>query len=154
MLDKRFLSIVPIAQASHKKFYPKGAFVSISLAQWADESAYGHSMSGVNNPFGIKATRTQIAEGKARRVITKEFINGRYIVENLYFANYDSIQDSFDAHNTLLSQPHYLRCQQATTPEAYAEALHLCTYATEPSYAHILDVIIKTNNLKQFDIKD
>ena len=63
MIDPRFLPIIPIAKASHAKFTPRGPFVSIDLAQWAIESGYGTHMSGVNNPFGIKATQAQREAG-------------------------------------------------------------------------------------------
>ena len=53
-LDPRFTpTLITMAQASHAKFYPRGPFVSISLAQWAVESGYGKFMSGEKNPFGI-----------------------------------------------------------------------------------------------------
>ena len=69
MTDARFLPIIPIAQASHAKFFPRGPFVSIDLAQWGVESGYGAHMSGVNNPWGIKATQAQRAAGEARLVL-------------------------------------------------------------------------------------
>lgn len=152
-LDPRFIPIIPIAQASQHKFSPHGPFASISLAQWAIESGYGAHMSGINNPFGIKASRQQILAGHARLVLTHEYLAGRYIPMEQYFANYDSLEDAFDAHAELLTTPHYQRCMDAHTPAAYAQALHLCGYATAPNYPSALMHVITTNNLEQYDLK-
>lgn len=151
MTDSRFLPIIPIAQASHAKFFPRGPFVSIDLAQWAVESGYGAHMSGVNNPWGIKATKAQRAAGQARLVLTHEYIKGRYVPMEQWFANYDSLEDSFDAHAELLTTPHYQRCMDAKTPAEYAEALHLCNYANAPNYPEALMAVINSNELTQFD---
>ena len=151
MTDPRFLPVVPIAQASHAKFAPRGPFTSISLAQWAVESGYGQHMSGVNNCFGIKASMAQRREGQARLVWTKEFIQGRYIPEEQWFANYASLEAAFDAHATLLTSPHYQRCIDAKTPAAYAQALHDCNYANAPNYPQVLMGVINANDLEQFD---
>ena len=152
MIDPRFLPIIPIAKASHAKFSPRGPFVSIDLAQWAIESGYGTHMSGMNNPFGIKATQAQREAGQARLVLTHEYLDGRYIAEEQWFANYPSLEAAFDAHAVLLTSPHYQRCIDAKTPAAYAQALHDCGYATAPNYPQALMAVINSNNLMQFDI--
>jgi len=143
--------IITAATTAHAKFFPWGPYISIILAQWADESGYGAHVSGHYNFFGIKATADQIAAGNATRVLTKEFINGRYITEAQYFANYPTILDGFMAHSQLLTHPWYAKCQWASTPNAYADALHECGYATEPNYAFILKSIIREYNLTQYD---
>lgn len=150
-LDPRFLPTIPTATASHTKFWPYGPFISISLAQWAVESAYGRVMSGDNNCFGIKATRAQIASGHATRRTTKEYIDGHYTTLDLFFADYDSLEACFDAHASLLVSPHYLRCMRARTPQDYAMALHYCGYATAPDYAKVVIGVMDHNNLYQFD---
>jgi flagellum-specific peptidoglycan hydrolase FlgJ len=152
MTDSRFLPIIPIAQASHAKFFPRGPFVSIDLAQWAVESGYGAHMSGLNNPFGIKATGAQRSMGQARMVLTHEYINGRYVAMEQWFANYSSLEAAFDAHAQLLTTPHYQRCMDATTPAAYAQALHDCGYANAPNYRDALMAVINSNELTKFDI--
>ena len=151
MTDPRFLSIIPIARASHAKFRPRGPFISISTGQWALESGYGLHMSGINNPFGIKATQAQREMGYARMVLTHEYINGHYVVMEQWFANYDSLEAAFNAHATLLTTPHYQRCMDAQTPAEYANALHLCGYATAPNYASALMSVIHANSLTQYD---
>jgi flagellum-specific peptidoglycan hydrolase FlgJ len=149
--DPRFLPIIPIATASHAKFYPRGPFISISLAQWALESDYGLHLSGVNNPFGIQANRLQIADGNARLRLSHEWNGKAYIPKEEYFASYLSLIDAFDAHAILLTTPHYARCIAAPTPQDYAMALHYCGYATAPNYAEVLIFIMYSNNLYQFD---
>lgn len=144
--------IIEAAQASHKKFWPKGPFVSVNLAQWADESAYGKAKSGLNNYFGIKANAEQIAAGAYSIRTTKEqTADGRYYTIKAKFANYASLADCFDAHAVLLTSPHYAPCMNAQTPIEYCRALHECGYATENDYADILISIIKAHNLTQYD---
>ena len=149
--DARLLPFVPFAQRSHSKFFPRGPFVSVTLAQLAVESAYGERMSGKNNPFGIKATPVQIATGKSTIVWTKEFINGFYQSKHLYFADYDSIEDAFDAHAFLLTHPWYKDCMEAQTAQDYAHALYRDHYATAPNYASVLISVMDQNDLYQFD---
>lgn len=145
--------IVAAAQASHAKFYPKGCFTSVALAQYGCESAWGKSLAGTYNFFGIKANAAQVAAGKYTAHTTKEQrADGSYVRIVAKFANYDNVQDAFDAHNTLLTSAHYRDCENAQTPEAYCRALHTCGYATELDYADILINIINESNLKQYDL--
>jgi len=143
--------IVAAAQASHKKFWPLGPFVSVTLAQFGLESAWGKYASGENNFFGIKANAAQIAAGEFKTVWTKEVIGGRCYSVQQHFANYSSLEACFDAHATLLTQSHYLLCEQAKTPEDYCRALQRCGYATDPNYAEKLIEIIGSANLNRYD---
>ena len=43
--------LILAAQASHKKFWPRGPFVSVNIAQFGLESSWGTHQSGVNNLF-------------------------------------------------------------------------------------------------------
>ena len=152
--DLRFLPIAPLAIASHAKFFPRGPFASITLAQWAIESAYGRVMSGRNNCFGIKATVTQIQMGQATSCWTHETLGGIYRKELQYFADYNTLGDCFDAHAHLLTTPWYQRCMNAQTPQEYAHALWLCHYATGipgHPYDAALIAVMDANDLYQFD---
>lgn len=151
MTDPRFIPVIAPAQSSHHRYYPYGPFVSITLAQWAVESAYGTRMSGANNPFGIKANPEQITNGAATKVWTKEYLNGHYHSLDLYFADYASLEAAFDAHAQLLISHHYLLCMRATSASAYAFTLRECGYATAPNYAEVLLSVIGANELTQFD---
>ena len=108
-------------------------------------------MSGINNPFGIQATKFQIAAHEARLVWSREWNGQKYVPREEWFANYPSLEAAFDAHAELLTTPHYQRCMDAQTPEAYAEALHASGYATAPNYASVLISVIRQYNLTQYD---
>ena len=151
MSDPFPADVIAAAQSSHRRFYPKGPFASIDLAQWAVESGYGKHMSGVNNPFGIQATKFQIASGEARLVWSREWDGQKYVPKEEWFASYRSLEAAFDAHAELLTTPHYQRCMDARTPEAYAEALHACGYATAPNYASTLISVISKYDLTRYD---
>lgn len=142
------------AQASHAKFYPRGPFVSISLAQTIIESDWGKVSSGTNNYWGIKANADQIAAGQYTTRWTHETINNVYQKLPQNFANYPDLQSGFDAHAHLLTTPWYQRCMDAKTPDDYAHALWLCHYATgipgHPYDQALIDIMF-VNNLYQFD---
>ena len=61
------------------------------IAQWALESKWGAKPAGTANYFGVKkADRHE----KCCTVTTREVVNGRSVVQNLEFADYDSLEDS------------------------------------------------------------
>ena len=146
------LDVIAAAQAAEKAFYPLGPFVSVSLAQWALESAYGRAEpADSNNPFGIKAVAGQdsvVAE-------THETLHGVYVELPQHFAKYASLEDAFMAHAKLLATaPCYHAAQAAQTPDAYATALQ-GVYATGipgHPYGAALIAIMKSANLYQFDV--
>lgn len=147
--------LIDAATKSHSRFYPYGPFVSVNIAQFGDESQWGKYPSGKNNYFGIKATRAQIAAGKATMRPTHETLpDGQYVKIPQYFADYDSLEECFDAHARLLTTPHYHECVAATTPEEYCHALWRAGYATGipgHPYDTVLIGIIHDMNLKQYD---
>jgi flagellum-specific peptidoglycan hydrolase FlgJ len=144
---------IAAAQASHKAFYPRGPFASITLAQFGLESAWGTRASGRNNYFGIKATNAQIAAGDVSMVKTWEQRpdGSKYTLE-AYFANYANLADGFTAHAYLLCQPWYKDCIAATTSKDYAYALLKDHYATAFNYADVLIGIIDQYDLTQYDV--
>lgn len=152
--DPRLLPFVLPAQASHRKFYPRGPFVSITLAQLAIESAYGRYVSGHNNYFGIKANAAQLTAGTYTTCWTHETLHGQYIKIPQHFADYTSVEAGFDAHAALLTTPHYARCIAAPNPQSYAHALWLCGYATgipgHPYDKTLID-LMNSQDLYQFD---
>jgi len=68
-----------------------GCPAQLLIAQWAIESAWGEKPVGHANYFGIKraARHTQWCI-----VETREVVGGKSVVENLEFADYDSLEDS------------------------------------------------------------
>lgn len=145
------LDVVVAAQASHAKYFPFGPYASVSLAQWAIESAYGREMSGKNNPFGIKATPAQIAAGQASVRWTKEYYGGQYHSVEQYFADYPDLSGAFDAHARLLAtSPIYIDAQRAASVHDYVVAMAK-HYATAPNYAEVILGLIASDNLEQYD---
>lgn len=144
-------NIVAAAQAAEKEFYPYGPFVSVSIAQWALESAYGRAEpEGSNNPFGIKAV-----EGQASVVAwTHETLHGVYVEIPQHFAKYASVEEAFMAHAKLLAtSPCYHAAQHAQTADEYAQALQ-GVYATGipgHPYGAALVAIMRAGDLYQFD---
>lgn len=151
MTDPRLAPYIQPATASHAKFFPRGPFISITLAQGILESNWFTRTAGHNNFFGIKATQAQIMAGESALIRTREW-NGRYLVpQDLHFATYATPEAAFDAHATLLCTPHYLRCQQSSTPADYARALQACGYATAPNYAAALIHLMASEDLYAYD---
>jgi Mannosyl-glycoprotein endo-beta-N-acetylglucosaminidase len=151
-LSQASLDVIAAAQSSYKKFWPRGPFVSVSLAQYAVESAWGSRVSGKNNFFGIKANAAQVAAGQFTERWTKEQLQSGQIISIVQkFANYDSLQDAFDAHATLLTHTRYIDCMNAKTPEDYCRALQKDGYATAQNYAAVLIAMINENGLKKYD---
>jgi flagellum-specific peptidoglycan hydrolase FlgJ len=143
--------VIEAARAAELKYYPLGPFVSVSLAQWALESAYGRAEpAGSDNPFGIKAVA-----GQASVVaMTHETLHGVYVALPQRFAVYASLSEAFDAHAKLLATaPCYHAAQAAQTPEDYAMALQ-GVYATGipgHPYGNALIALMKTFDLYQYD---
>jgi flagellum-specific peptidoglycan hydrolase FlgJ len=144
--------VIDAAQESERKFYPYGPFVSVSLAQWALESAYGRAEpAGSENPFGIKA----VAGQDYVVAWTHETLHGQYVAIPQHFAKYASLAEAFDAHASLLAHaPCYHAAQAAQTPDEYAMALQ-GIYATGipgHPYGLALIAIMRSANLYQYDI--
>jgi flagellum-specific peptidoglycan hydrolase FlgJ len=150
----RLSPFIAPATRSHAKFFPRGPFISVTLAQLIIESAWGTAISGRNNYFGIKANAAQLAAGHYTIRLTHETIKGQYVKVPQSFADYPDLESCFDAHATLLTTPHYARCISAPSPNLYAHALWLCGYATGiPGHPYDAELIglMQTHNLYQYD---
>jgi hypothetical protein len=122
---------------------------SVTVAQWAVESAWGASMPpGSNNPFGIKASGDQPAVDSP----TREVINGASVVVTARFRVFDSLSQAFDEHGRLLATaPVYKDAMKDTAnPEAFADAL-TGVYATDPNYGFTLKWVMENYGLSQYD---
>lgn len=136
--------VIAAARASQAKWKVPA---SISIAQWAVESNWGKSLSGKNNPFGIKALPGLTSTPRW----TWEHINGQNIRMVQNFADFKSLTDAFDQHGKLLGTSRYYTKARATkTADAFANAL-TGIYATAPNYGATLISIMKANNLYQYD---
>jgi hypothetical protein len=122
---------------------------SVTIAQWAVESAWGASMPpDSNNPFGIKATASQ----PAVESLTHEVVNGETITITARFRQFASLSEAFDLHGKLLAtgSPYKPAMAKADDPEAFADAL-TGVYATDPNYGTTLKYVIKNYGLSQYD---
>jgi hypothetical protein len=139
-------AVVQAAQVSQRQW---GIPASVTLAQWALESAWGSRMPpGSNNPFGIKARKGDPSVSTG----TDEVINGRRIRIRAGFRAFASIADAFDHHGRLLATGRPYRSARATLPDpdAFADAL-TGVYATDPSYGRKLRSLMGTNNFYRFN---
>jgi hypothetical protein len=122
---------------------------SVTMAQWAVESAWGAAMPpGSNNPFGIKATPGQPAVDSP----TREVINGESVTVVAKFRQFSSITEAFDQHGRLLATapPYAPAMQKKNDPEAFADAL-TGVYATDPQYGTTLKWVIRNYGLDTYD---
>jgi flagellum-specific peptidoglycan hydrolase FlgJ len=139
-------AVIAAAVASHHRWRVPA---SVTLAQWAVESAFGKAMPiGSNNPFGIKA-------GKGQPFVeahTREVISGKDVTIVAKFRKFDSITQAFDKHGRLLAtnRPYTRAMSLADNPDGFADAL-TGVYATDPRYGTVLRSIMNKYNLYQYD---
>jgi flagellum-specific peptidoglycan hydrolase FlgJ len=134
-------------------------FPSLVMAQAILESSNKYGVAGAsvlasqfNNHFGIKADSRW--KGKKVNLSTREVYDGKDVIIGDYFRVYENAEQSFKDRNTFLSQnPRYRNAGvfNAPTPEAQAQALQRAGYATDPNYAQLLTLIIKSYDLKKLD---
>lgn len=140
------IDILDAAEAAERKWHVPA---SVSLAQWAVESAFGrHMPKGSLNPFGIKA----MAGHPSVPARTREVIHGRSVMMTCRFRKFSSIAEAFDAHAELLATHEAYRgaMAHAHDPDAFAEAL-TGVYATDPHYGPVLIAMMHVHDLYQYD---
>lgn len=152
------LEIVAAARASQAKWKIPA---SVSLAQWALESAWGKSVSGKNNYGGITAkvsgAKFPFVPGTplepATLCWTREVVDGQTVRCQRYFKDYASPDDYFDAHGKLLAtgKPYAKARALLPDPNAFADAL-TGVYATDPEYGATLKMIMRGSNLYQHNL--
>lgn len=123
--------------------------VSVTMAQWVVESAWGAAIPpGSNNPFGIKAAASQ----DAVESMTREVVNGENVEVNARFRRFDTISEAFDQHGKLLAtgSPYAKAMQLTEDPEAFADAL-TGIYATDPQYGFTLKWVIVNYGFRRYD---
>ncbi len=127
-----------------------GCPAQLMIAQWAIESAWGAKPVGHANYFGIKraARHTQCCI-----VTTREVINGKSVIENLEFADYDSLDDSCRDYAWLITngEPYRTAWEQYQQDHGLNALIAAVarTYATDPNYAHLAAVIAEQADVKQ-----
>ena len=142
---QRLKEIAAIAAALEKQ---TGCPARLMIAQWALESEWGAKPVGQFNFFGIKRAARHT---KWCTVTTHEVGNGKSVVENLEFADYDSLQASCEDYAWLITrgapyQQAWQRYQQDKDLVALITAVAR-TYATAPQYGESLNHIATQNNI-------
>lgn len=138
-------AIAPFAIAEQIR---TGVLASITIAQAALESGWGTSAPG-NNLFGIKGT--------GQDLVTREFVNGRFIDVVNGFRVYDSWEGSIIDHSDFLIANRRFAAagffERSARLDYFGAALALqaAGYATDPDYAAKLIGIIETNGLAKYD---
>ena len=138
--------IVSAAAASQLKWKVPA---SITLAQWAVESAWGASMPpDSNNPFGIKAAPGQAGVDAG----TREVIDGQDIRIVAKFRRFETIAEAFDLHGKLLAtnRVYAPAMALAADPDAFADAL-TGVYATDPKYGFTLKWVMRSYGFQQYN---
>jgi hypothetical protein len=141
--------VVAAAIASRSRW---GVPASVTLAQWALESAWGTRMPAhSNNPFGIKAAAGQ----PFVEATTREVLHGQPVTVRARFRRFDSMADAFDQHGRLLAThgPYAHAMTLRDQPDAFADAL-TGVYATDPHYGAVLKSIMRAHNLYQYDSQE
>lgn len=153
--QQAFLSkAVPMAQKASQKF---NVYTSVMLAQSIIESHWGLSQlsTTANNLFGMKGTY----QGSYVNLPTREWSNtaGYYYI-NANFRKYPTIYESFvdngdKLRNGVSWDSSYYKGAWKENTSSYKDATAWLQgrYATESTYASILNNTIQTYNLTQYD---
>lgn len=125
-----------------------GCPAQLMIAQWAIESAWGAKPVGHANYFGIKKADRHT---KCCTVPTREVINGKSVVEDLEFADYDSLEDSCRDYAWLITQGLPYRTawdcfrQDHSLDKLIASVGHV--YATDPNYTDLALAVARQANV-------
>jgi len=150
-------AIIASAQAEQLKWRVPA---SASLAQWADESNWGKSVTGKFNYGGVTAKVKNAVFPyvpgtplePATLCWTHENYQGQVVHCQRWFKDFDSPDVFFDAHGKLIAtSPIYAPAMAALPDVGRYVDLMAAHYATAPNYAAALHSIIATNNLTQYD---
>jgi flagellar protein FlgJ len=127
-----------------------GCPARLMIAQWAIESAWGEKPVGHANYFGIKKADRH---AKCCTVTTREVVNGKSVIENLEFADYDSLDDSCRDYAWLITNgaPYHAEWQQYQHDHDLSAltAAVARVYATDPNYAHLAATIAYQGNISK-----
>lgn len=127
-----------VARIAVRLEHETGCPAQLMIAQWAIESKWGEKPVGHANYFGIKKADRHT---KCCTVTTREVINGKSIIENLEFADYDSLGDSCRDYAWLITNgsPYHVAWEQFQKDRDLPALLGAVArvYATDPNYTHL-----------------
>ncbi len=127
-----------------------GCPARLMIAQWALESQWGAKPAGHANYFGIKKADRHTM---CCTVTTHEVVGGKSVVEDLEFADYDSLEDSCRDYAWLITNgaPYRAAWQQYQSDHNLPELITAVAraYATDPGYAHLAASIAEQANVTE-----
>jgi peptidoglycan hydrolase-like protein with peptidoglycan-binding domain len=149
MMREEFIN--SIKEGALKGYKEYGILPSLTIAQAALESGWGTSQLSqrANNLFGIKAFSDWT--GKRISLPTTEWYGGEMKIINAEFRAYDSLNDSIEDHNRLLSYNRYKPVRECTDYKDACKRIYQCGYATDPRYPEKLISIIEKHCLFTLD---
>jgi len=146
-LQSRLDQVAQIAVALEAQ---TGCPAQLLIAQWALESEWGAKPAGTANYFGIKRAARHT---KWCTVTTREVVNGKSIVQELQFADYDSLEDSCRDYAWLITNgaPYHAAWQQYLNDRNLHTLIAAVArvYATDPNYARVAASIAGQENVAQ-----
>ena len=149
-MDDRQTRLNEVARIAVELESQTGCPAQLLISQWALESKWGAKPAGAANYFGIKkADRHE----KCCTIATREVVNGKATVQDLDFADYDSLEDSCRDYAWLITQgvPYHqawAQYQKDRNLHALIEAV-AAKYATDPQYAFLAATIAGQSNVAQ-----
>ena len=127
-----------------------GCPAQLLIAQWAIESKWGAKPVGHANYFGIKKAERHTL---CCRVETREVIAGKSVVENLEFADYESLDDSCRDYAWLLTNaaPYRTAWGEFRRDGDLRALIQLVarSYASDPKYVSLATAIAGQKNVLQ-----
>ena len=127
-----------------------GCPAAMMIAQWALESKWGEKPVGHFNCFGVKrdGRHTKFCSGA-----THEILQGKPVVLDLEFADYDSLEDSCRDYAWLITQgAPYRAAWERYRNDHNLDALIAGVagmYATDPAYRDLVTEIARQANVAQ-----
>ena len=145
--EQRLKEVTAIAVALDAQ---TGCPAQLLIAQWALESEWGAKPAGNNNFFGIKKSdRHKLC----CTVATREVVNGKSTVQDLQFADYDSLEDSCRDYAWLITNgaPYHAAWRQYLNDRDLHTLIAAVArvYATDPGYEQLVAMIAGQENVAQ-----
>jgi flagellum-specific peptidoglycan hydrolase FlgJ len=144
-------AIAPAAIASAKL---TGIAASFVIAQAALESGWDKSELALKacNLFGVKADKAWL--GETVSIETEEFLNGKYVMVPAVWRQYPTWQACLNDHAAYFRvNPRYAAALKVRgDPMAFAAAIKLAGYCTDPLYVGKIKGVIDAHDLKQYDV--
>ena len=145
--EQRLSDVARIAAALEVQ---TGCPAQLLIAQWAVESDWGAKPAGHANYFGIKKADRHT---KCCTVTTREVVNGKSVVQNLEFADYDSLEDSCRDYAWLITngEPYHAAWERYRSDHDLQGLIAAVAqvYATDPNYARLVAAIAGQTDIAQ-----